>query len=42
MGWDSNPNGPDLLMVTVVLQYGVFATHPRDVVRMGFARVLRG
>ena len=27
MGYDANPNGSDLSIVTVVLQYSVFATH---------------
>jgi len=26
MGYDGNPNGSDLMIVTDVLQYGVFAT----------------
>jgi len=26
MGYDGKPIGPDLTIVTVVLQYGVFAT----------------
>ncbi len=28
MGYDGNPNGSDLMIVTDVLQYGVFATLP--------------
>ena len=28
MGYDGNPNGPDLTIVTVVLQYGVFPSEP--------------
>ena len=27
MGYDANPYGSDLTIVTVVLQYGVFASH---------------
>jgi len=27
MGYGDNPNGSDLTIVTVVLQYGLFATH---------------
>jgi len=27
MGYDVNPNGSDLSIVTVTLQYSVFATH---------------
>jgi len=26
MGYSANPNGSDLIKVTVILQYGVFAT----------------
>jgi len=31
MGYDGNPNGSDLTIVTDVLQYSVFATVPTGV-----------
>ena len=30
MGYDGRPIGPDLTIVTVVLQYGLFPTHQLD------------
>ena len=33
MGHYGKPNGSDLTIVTVVLQYGVFATHEYDGLR---------
>ena len=36
MGYDTNPNGSDLTIVTDVLQYSVFATLPINPDRMDF------
>jgi len=35
MGYGADPNGSDLSIVTVVLQYRVFATHPIALEPMG-------
>ena len=36
MGYDGNPNGSDLTIVTVVLQYGVFARDYAAQVKKGY------
>ena len=42
MGYSGNPNGSDLSIVTVVLQYGVFATEATGISRVGVARISNG